>query len=210
MSLRPFFKRKGFWGDHPPYYTSMPEKEQIKGKFKILIESNFKKFFKHAYIQTGCKETAKDLVQETFLVAYEKLDSFKGASSLETWIFGILNNKILEHYRKKETEKKYIDWNPEEVLFHKNGKWKREWLMDDIEEKENEKYKGTILKFLKQCFSNLSMQYQKVFTLKFFSEKNTQEICKICNFTPDNVWQILHRGKLQLKVCIQSHLKKLK
>lgn len=180
----------------------------IQSEFKSVIDSKYKKFFTHAYIQLGCKETAKDVVQEALTIAYQKLSSFEGKSSLETWVFGILNNKILEHHRKKQTEKKHIDFNAEEILFHKNGKWKKEWLINDIEEKESIEQKNKLVQFLKHCFAGLSEQYQKIFSLKFFANKKTEEICQLCNVSDDNVWQIIHRGKLQLKICIQSQLKK--
>src|SRR5512135_1824709 len=35
---------------------------------------------------TGCAEDAQDLLQETFLRAYEKLDRFQGESSFYTWV----------------------------------------------------------------------------------------------------------------------------
>jgi RNA polymerase sigma-70 factor (ECF subfamily) len=181
----------------------------IKEHFKEVIFKKYKSFFTHAFINVGCKETAKDLVQETFLTAYQKLSQFEQKSSLETWLFGILNNKILEHYRKKKSESQRITkFEEEEILFHKNGRWKKEWIID--EHFDSEETQNTIIKFLKQCFSKLSEQYQKIFSLKFFSEKSTKEICQLCNVTEDNVWQVLHRGKLQLKICIQSQLKKLK
>jgi RNA polymerase sigma-70 factor (ECF subfamily) len=181
----------------------------IKEHFKEVIFKKYKNFFTHAFINVGCKETAKDLVQETFLTTYQKLSQFEQKSSLETWLFGILNNKILEHYRKKKSESQRITkFEEEEILFHKNGKWKKEWITDD--HSDSEETQNTIIKFLKQCFSKLSEQYQKIFSLKFFSEKSTNEICQLCNVTEDNVWQVLHRGKLQLKICIQSQLKKLK
>lgn len=194
---------------------SMPEikmymitETDIRGEFKRIINNRFRKFLNHAYIHLGCKETAKDIVQETFLTAYQKLSSFEKKSSLETWIFGILNNKISEHHRKQQTENKHIEFNAEEILFHKNGKWRKEWLMDESAEKEITEQQNKLLLFLKHCFTHLSEHYQKIFSLKFFAEKKTNEICKICNCSEDNVWQILHRGKLQLKVCIQSQLKK--
>lgn len=182
----------------------------VKNEFKSIIQNQYKKFLTHACISVGCKESAKDIVQETMIVAYQKLSDFQGKSTLETWIFGILNNKIAEYFRKKQKENNHIDFNAEEVLFHKNGKWKKEWVVDYMEEKEEVQQKNQILQFLKKCFTTLNEQYQKVFAMKFFSEKSTQEICKACNISSDNVWQVLHRGKLQLKLCIQSQLKKSK
>ena len=48
-------------------------------------------------------EQAKDLVQETFLAALEKVDKFEGKSSERTWLTAILKNKIIDVYRKKSS-----------------------------------------------------------------------------------------------------------
>ncbi len=185
----------------------METESEIQSDFRRLVQRDIKKYLHHAYIQTGCKEAAKDLVQEAFLTAYERLFTFEKRSSLETWVFGILNNKILEYYRKnKKVEDTQVEFDAEEVLFHKNGSWKREWIMDD--ERENQERENVLLQFLRYCFSKMSEQYRRIFSLKFFAGKRTQEICNLCQCSEDNVWQVLHRGKLQLKICIQSQLKK--
>ncbi|MCX7728726.1 MAG: sigma-70 family RNA polymerase sigma factor [Bacteroidia bacterium] len=186
----------------------MNEILDIKQQFKNIVQTRYKKFFLHACIHVGCKETAKDLIQDTFLTAYQKLNTFKEQSAVETWLFGILNNKILEYYRKQTNEQKHIEHQTEEeILFHKNGKWKKEWLYNEIEEKEHRDEQNKLIQILKKCFLHLNEQYQKVFSLRFFANKKTNEVCKLCGITEDNVWQIIHRGKLQLKICIQSQLK---
>ena len=48
-------------------------------------------------------ELARDLVQETFLAALEKVDKFEGKSSERTWLTAILKNKIIDVYRKKSS-----------------------------------------------------------------------------------------------------------
>jgi RNA polymerase sigma-70 factor (ECF subfamily) len=45
------------------------------------------------------KETAEDLLQETFLAAYTQLDRFAGRSKLKTWLIGILLRKAARHRR---------------------------------------------------------------------------------------------------------------
>lgn len=180
----------------------------FKEEFKKVIEKNLRKFLTHAYHRTYCEETSKDLVQDTLLIAFEKLDTFKGKSSLETWIIGILDNKIHEHFRHRQKEEKNIEYSLEKLLFKKNGRWKEEWLLDDFQEEDEIEFQLKLFNYLKKCFSRLSNQYKKVFSLKFFAEKDTSYICKECQCTSDNIWQILHRGKLQLKVCMVTHLKK--
>lgn len=49
----------------------------------------------------GDRATVEDLVQETFLVALEKLADFDGRSSLHTWLCGIAKNKIRTERRRR-------------------------------------------------------------------------------------------------------------
>jgi RNA polymerase sigma-70 factor (ECF subfamily) len=49
----------------------------------------------------GDRATAEDLVQDSFLVALQRMDSFDGRSSLHTWLCGIAKNKIRAHRRKR-------------------------------------------------------------------------------------------------------------
>jgi len=50
---------------------------------------------------TGCAEDAQDLLQETFLRAYEKLDRFHGGSSFYTWVYRIAVNLALSGRRRR-------------------------------------------------------------------------------------------------------------
>lgn len=183
-------------------------------KFKEVVYSKYKKFYTHACIQVGCKDTAKDLVQDTFTTAFEKLDSFKHQSSIETWIFGILHNKIQMYYREKEKRTHTTVIEPEKILFHKNGSWKKEWMQyeptNNIEEKEHEQEKNKLIQFLSECLHALKNQHRQILLMRFYLNKKTEDICKLCAISEDNVWQILHRSKLQLKICIQTKQKQVR
>lgn len=73
--------------------------------------------FTHALRFTGNRETAEDLVQETFNDAFRFLASFKGQAALRTWLYKILYHKVLKTSAKKtspallkeigETDKSY-------------------------------------------------------------------------------------------------------
>ncbi|GIV26946.1 MAG: putative RNA polymerase sigma factor [Bacteroidia bacterium] len=190
--------------------TNYPQDIDIKLDFKNVILNSYKKFYTHACIQLGCKETAKDIVQESILTAYEKLHQFEGKSSLETWIFAILNNKILQHFRSKQREQKHLDFDSEKLLFNKNGSWNKKWVSEslfEIEQKESQEEKNKIWKFLVDCLNALKEQHKQIVLFKFYFNKSTRQICEECNVSEDNVWQIIHRSKLQLKVCLQSKIK---
>ncbi|GEN27355.1 hypothetical protein HVA01_10010 [Halovibrio variabilis] len=44
---------------------------------------------------------AEDTVQDTLVTALEKHDAFARRSAFETWVFGILKNKLLERLRQQ-------------------------------------------------------------------------------------------------------------
>ena len=59
--------------------------------------------YAYAITRINDEEQAKDLVQETFLAALEKVNNFEGKSSERTWLTAILRNKIIDVYRKKSS-----------------------------------------------------------------------------------------------------------
>lgn len=49
---------------------------------------------------TGSKEEAEDVLQEGFILVFEKMSQFKMKGSFEGWIRRIIVNKAIENYRK--------------------------------------------------------------------------------------------------------------
>ena len=59
--------------------------------------------YAYAIARINDEEQAKDLVQETFLAALQKVDKFEGKSSERTWLTAILKYKIIDVYRRKSS-----------------------------------------------------------------------------------------------------------
>ncbi|SDE72992.1 RNA polymerase sigma-70 factor, ECF subfamily [Pricia antarctica] len=87
--------------------------------------------FSWAFHKTSSKEIAEDLVQETFLSAVKGFKNFKNESKPKTWLFAILNNKIIDFYRKMakssaingiSAEQKFIKQT--NSFFDSNQNWK--------------------------------------------------------------------------------------
>lgn len=51
---------------------------------------------------TASRQDTEDIVQDTWIKASSNLDSFKGESSLKTWIFSIASNLAIDNLRKKK------------------------------------------------------------------------------------------------------------
>src|SRR6266545_3714671 len=63
------------------------------------------RFFRLAQHITQNREDAEDVLQETFLKAFEHLDQFQGNSKFYTWIVRIAVNQALMKLRKRKTDR---------------------------------------------------------------------------------------------------------
>lgn len=99
--------------------------EVLAGKhesFRALVDRHGRKVFGLAYRMTGNEHDADEIVQETFLRVYKRLDSFKARSSFSTWLYRIASNCALDLLAKRKQDKTHIvesdsrddELNPEE------------------------------------------------------------------------------------------------
>lgn len=170
--------------------------------------------FRWAYHKTSSKEIAEDLVQETFLSAVKAFDGFNHKSQPKTWLFAILNNKIIDFYRKKtklhtlsneHTERKFS--NQTSSFFDSDGRWAldREAILweDEPHILDDPEFQNV----LNCCMEKLPEKRKFAIMAKYFLDKSAVQICHELNVTPSNYWQIVHRAKLMLKKCIDLNWK---
>lgn len=160
--------------------------------------------YRWAFHKTSSSVMAEDLVQDTFLAAAEKIESFRGDSSPKTWLFSILNYKIIDFYRAKMNQPISFEDNGLENYFDEDGDWRENkkptnWLPDDGHLLDDIDFQ----KVLKECLDALPEKWSMSVKLKYLSEKSGDEICQELGIAPSNFWQIVHRAKLQLRNCIQ-------
>ncbi|GET24362.1 DNA-directed RNA polymerase sigma-70 factor [Prolixibacter sp. NT017] len=174
----------------------------------VWVENHTQELYSWALHKVSDSELAADLVQETFLAAAEKIDSFKGDSSPKTWLFSILNHKIIDHYRKKVKQPVHMDNQAFSHFFSDEGDWKEINKPKNWHEQENENHLLDDHEFhdiLKKCLAALPDKWGICVKLKYLSDKNGDEICQELDITPSNYWQIVHRAKLQLRECIEKN-----
>ncbi len=162
--------------------------------------------YKWAYYKTSSTETAEDLVQETFLAATEKLSTFKGDSSAKTWLFSILNHKIIDYYRKNVNKPVAIESNTISTYFDEDGSWQQEKRPKDWQDEENHLLDDDdFQQILQKCLDALPEKWNTCVKLKYLTEKSGEDICQELGIAPTNFWQIVHRAKLQLRNCIENN-----
>ncbi|MBE0638731.1 MAG: sigma-70 family RNA polymerase sigma factor [Bacteroidales bacterium] len=159
---------------------------------------------KWAYHKTSSTQIAEDLVQETFLVAVEKHETFKGESSAKTWLFSILNHKIIDYYRKKVHQPVLTESSSFSTFFEDDSSWKKERAPQNWHEDSHLLDQDDFAGVLKLCLDALPETWNLCVKLKYLSGKSGEEICQEVGITPTNFWQIVHRAKLQLRDCIDN------
>lgn len=173
--------------------------------------------FSIALLKTSNKETAEDLVQESFLSAIKAKDSFRGESSEKTWLVSILNNKIMDYYRKKDVLK-----NTTEYLTDTNQSFSESffgmqttfsnahWLADKTPKHwssnaDDRMMQSEFQQVLEKCIGLMPPKLAPVFISKFIDEEETEKICKDFEISSSNYWVIIHRAKLLIRSCLEKN-----
>lgn len=160
-----------------------------------------KDLYSWAYYKTGDQSLSEDLVQDTFLAAIKSKKEFRGDSEVKTWLFGILKNKIADHFRKATRQ---ISSNS---IFFEGDTWKEKEIpatWNFSEEKElldDPAFKNT----LSSCIGRLPAIWGSVIRMKYIDDRNTESICNENGISQNNYWQIIHRSKLQLRKCLEQN-----
>jgi len=77
--------------------------------FRELFDSFFPKLYRFALARlNGNEDEARDVVQETFCKAFERLDSYRGEASLYGWMCQICRNAIADRGRRLQRQPQHV------------------------------------------------------------------------------------------------------
>jgi len=150
-------------------------------------------------------QLAEDIVQNTFLSAWKGRDTFRGQASEKNWLYAILKNKIVDHFRKQSTGSLTLDAG-EEGPYFEDGHWTeaaapKAWGQHTEQPVETKEFYSV----LERCKQKLKDIQQAVFVMKYMEDAEAEEICKVLNITSSNYWVLIHRAKLQLRKCLEKN-----
>lgn len=72
--------------------------------FEVVVRRYGPPLFRYARRMLANHDDVADVVQDTFVAAWRQLKSFRGTSSLQTWLFAICSRKIVDTYRVKHAQ----------------------------------------------------------------------------------------------------------
>lgn len=152
-------------------------------------------------------EQAEDMVQETFLAALKSRENFSGQSSEQTWLVGILRHKIVDFFRSQVSQRAMEDETQQreacEQFFNRRHSWikpPRGWQDDPAEHFQWQEF----WEVFQECLHKLPTLLANTFKLREMEEKPAEEVCKVLDIEPTNLWIRLHRARLSLRECLET------
>ncbi len=170
------------------------------------VDSHGDYLFRYAQARLREPDLAEDLVQDTFLAALSGRDRFAGESSERTWLVGILKRKIIDHLRRRHREQPVGNITTDawiNDLFNKSSHWKRgvaKWSNPSAACDEAEFWET-----FSRCLRKLPSRLADVFSLRTVDELPSAEVCKVLAVSPTNLYVMLHRARLGIWRCLDTH-----
>jgi RNA polymerase sigma-70 factor (ECF subfamily) len=172
--------------------------------FGELVRRYESKIFRLAQHITQNREDAEDVLQETFMKAYEHLDQFQGNSKFYTWIVRIAVNQALMKLRRRKTDKSVsldetIDTG-EDTIVREIAAWD-----ENPEQKFSREELGEVLD---GAIQSLEPLYRSVFVLRDIEELSTEETAEALSLSVPAVKSRLLRARLQLREKLTRYFKR--
>ncbi|MBQ4821499.1 sigma-70 family RNA polymerase sigma factor [Aquimarina sp. MMG016] len=163
--------------------------------------------FNYTIVRVDDKEIAQDLVQETFFAGLKSMKNFKGEASERTWLISILKRKIIDHYRKINSNKGKaevrINYSGDSET---EGDWLEERVADPFDGNAESEIENTELGLaIHNCMGKLPEKQAQIFKMKTIQGFETEAICNEFDITASNLWVIIHRARTAMAECLEKN-----
>ena len=198
-----YFLTSHFWLNSLLKITILDKKEK-----QIVFE---KELFPHvdalntfAYHLTYDDEFAKDLVQETYLKAYRFIDKYQRGTNAKAWLFKILKNAYINHYRKKSKRPTKVDF--EDIVNYQDSDDAGSTKYFDLREEIFENMMGDEVTV---AINSLPVDFRTVILLCDIEGFTYDEISKIVDIPTGTVRSRLFRARNMLKEKLKEYAESL-
>lgn len=163
-----------------------------KERYGVVVEryeGALGRYIGHLINQRG--EEVEDLVQETFIRAYENLEGFEEGKKFSSWIYRIAHNLAVDYMKKKKVATE--------------GMGEEEWReIEDGIDIEKEMIEEGEKKILVEAVKRLERGHKEMLLLFYVEEKSYDEIGEILRISKSNVGVRLKRAKEKLKILLDN------
>ncbi len=167
--------------------------------FDELVSRHEGRVFRLARRLVASDADAEEVLQETFLLVYRNLASFRGEAAFTTWLYRVATNTARMHLRKN---RRHADHKPLDDLFpafDERGHVASEADFGRAARADELLERSQLAKIALDGVAALPEMYRTVFVLRDLEELSTNEVAEILEIEPVNVRQRLHRARLMVR-----------
>ena len=150
-----------------------------------LYNQYYKAMFNVSYRILGDSYLAEDVMQESFLKAFTKLDSYSGNVTFGSWLKKIVVNTSINELKKSN---KHQFESLEETI-----------QVIDFKDEESEDYSILKAESILKTIQSLKSNYKIILTLFFIEGYDLEEITSILNISNENCRTMMSRAKESLR-----------
>jgi RNA polymerase sigma-70 factor (ECF subfamily) len=170
--------------------------------FRDLFDRFFPRLYRFALVRVdGDRDTAQDIVQETFCNAIERLDGYRGEAALYTWFCQICRNAIADHYRRRQR-------GGERVVLLEDQPNVRE-ILDALagptaDEPDTGVWRQQIHRVVEATLDALPGHYGEVLEWKYLDGETVEEIARRLELGTKAAESLLTRARVAFRTAISE------
>jgi RNA polymerase sigma factor (sigma-70 family) len=168
------------------YYIEAVRKGNVQA-FSVLVEKYQKLVYTLALKLLKKPEDAEEIAQDTFVKAFQKLDTYEGKSKFSTWLYSITYNACVSELRKRRIEFKSLD----DTRITEQDEMKMHDYYREVKKEDQEKY-------LNLALEKLPEDDQVLVTLYYYENQSMDEISTITGLTVSNIKVKIHRARKKM------------
>jgi RNA polymerase sigma-70 factor (ECF subfamily) len=179
--------------------------EGDESAFAELLERFRRPVFSLIYRMIGDREQAEDLAQESFVKAFNNLDTYNPSYRFSSWLFKIANNHAIDHLRRARLSTVSIHGSPHAASAEREEET-RIVLESHDESPEQEMLALELGSEIEEAIARLRPEYRTAVILRHIESRPYEEIAEIMDVPIGTVKTFLHRARAELREML-GHLR---
>jgi RNA polymerase sigma-70 factor (ECF subfamily) len=172
----------------------IPRPARSSEAFDKLYREHVDLVYRYAHRLCGEAESAKDLVQETFLNAYRGLTRFRGDAKISTWLYTIASRACLRMRRKRKGAPER-ELSLEEFIPSSEGEFRLQIPIEGVTPEQALENKE-LREALDQAINKLPNKYRMALVLRDMEDLSAGEAGAVMGLSERALKSRLHRARL--------------
>ena len=165
--------------------------------FRAIIKTHNQRLYRIARGVVRNDSEAEDIVQEAYVRAFAALATFRGDSSLATWLSRIVINEALGRLRKRRRTVAMPASQEAQII---------QFPLNPSDDPERTMAQRQILRLVERATDNLPDVYRTVFIARVIEGLNIEETADLLGVRPETVKTRLHRARALMRKALDDEI----